>query len=165
MVSSNKLLQSILLAIAYTTATIASPMPAGAKHSTHGIREIGSGLKVEVFYPPSAYKVCIVVTNVTVLIVLTLTLTQTFSQGIGHNHRKRENATIDEAAVAFVVSQLNMKEDDIQIKATSESPIAKFAYVQQKLSGIPVANAVVNVAFNTEDKVIAFGSSFAKDST
>ena len=30
--------------------------------------------------------------------------------------------------------------------------------------GVPVANAVANVAFNNDDKVVAFGSSFVQPS-
>lgn len=41
---------------------------------------------------------------------------------------------------------------------------AKHAYVRQSYQGVPFANAVANVAFNHENKVVAYGSSFVKPS-
>lgn len=35
-------------------------------------------------------------------------------------------------------------------------------YFRQKVNGVPVANAVANVAFNKENKIASFGSSFVK---
>lgn len=50
------------------------------------------------------------------------------------------------------------------VKSTSEADEIKHAYIQQKVNGVPYANAVANVAFNKDDKVVAFGSSFVKSS-
>ena len=50
------------------------------------------------------------------------------------------------------------------MKSTAETDGAKHAYIRQRVNGVPFANAVANVAFNDEDKVVAFGSSFVKPS-
>jgi extracellular elastinolytic metalloproteinase len=39
---------------------------------------------------------------------------------------------------------------------------AKHAYMNQIHENIPFANAVANVAFNHENKVVAFGTSFVE---
>lgn len=38
-------------------------------------------------------------------------------------------------------------------------------YIKQHINGLPVANAVANVAFNKANKVVAFGSSFLTNGT
>ena len=58
-----------------------------------------------------------------------------------------------------------MSAGDVEVKSTSENSEAKHAYVHQRLNGVPFANAVANVAFNKDNKVVAFGSSFIKPST
>ncbi|KAH8089906.1 Fungalysin metallopeptidase-domain-containing protein [Cristinia sonorae] len=136
------LLNSVLLAVLSATAASSSPLSPGAKHATHRVREINPDFKLETFHPPSNY--------------------QTFGAGIDHPLRKRGDATVEDAAVAFVKSQLDVNSDDINVRSTSENSEAKHAYVQQKINGVPVANAVANVAFNKDDRVIAFGSSFVK---
>ncbi|KAH8089905.1 Fungalysin metallopeptidase-domain-containing protein [Cristinia sonorae] len=140
----SKFFNSVLLAVLYASTASASPIAPGAKFATHRVREISPDLKLETFHPASEF--------------------QTFGTGIDHPLRKREDATVEEAAVAFVESQLGVKAEDVDVKSTSENSKAKHAYVQQKLNGVPVANAVANVAFNKEDKVVAFGSSFVKPS-
>lgn len=87
---------------------------------------------------------------------------QTFGSGIDHPLRKRADATVGDAAVAFMESHLGVKVDNVNVRSTSEHSEAKHAYVQQKLNGLPVANAVANVAFNKDDRVVAFGSSFVE---
>ena len=71
---------------------------------------------------------------------------------------------MSEVAISFLESQLGVKSNDILVKTTTESSAAKHAYVQQKLNGIPVANAVANVALSKANKILAFGSSFVKPS-
>ena len=54
------LLSSVLLALAYTSATSAVPSPEAVRmHSTHHIRSVGGrGLEIEIYNPPSSYEVC-----------------------------------------------------------------------------------------------------------
>ncbi|THH27526.1 hypothetical protein EUX98_g6669 [Antrodiella citrinella] len=132
----NKFFNSILLAVLYASAVEASPLVPGAKLATHRVREVSTDFKVETFHPESAY--------------------QTFGTGVDHPLRKREDATVGDAAIAFVESHLGVKSHNIQIKSTAETSETKHAYIQQKLNGVPFANAVANVAFNKDDKVVAF---------
>ncbi|TCD65526.1 hypothetical protein EIP91_002534 [Steccherinum ochraceum] len=138
----SKFFNSVLLAVLYASAASASPLAPGAKHSTHRVREISSDLKLETFHPESSY--------------------QTFGTGIDHPLAKRADGSVGDAAAAFVESQLGVKASDVQVKSTSETSEAKHAYIQQRVYGVPFANAVANVAFNKDDKVVAFGSSFVK---
>ncbi|KAH8103011.1 Fungalysin metallopeptidase-domain-containing protein [Cristinia sonorae] len=138
----SKFSSTVLLAVLYATSVKATPMPFAAKHATHRVREISPDLRLETYHPPSDY--------------------QTFGEGIDHPLRKRQDASIETAAVAFVESQLGVKAEEVDVKSTAETDGADHAYVQQKLNGIPVANAVANVAFNKNNQVVSFGSSFVK---
>lgn len=90
---------------------------------------------------------------------------QTYGTGIDHPLRKREDATVQDAALAFIQSQLNVTAvDGMQVKSTSESFEAKHAYLQQTINGLSVSNAVANVAFSKDNKVVAFGISFVNPS-
>ena len=50
----------------------------------------------------------------------------------------------------------------MHLRSSFESDTARHVYVKQQANGIPFANAVANVAFNKDNKVAAFGSSFVK---
>ncbi|KAH8101640.1 Fungalysin metallopeptidase-domain-containing protein [Cristinia sonorae] len=135
---------SIILAVLYAALARGTPMPFAAKHATHHVREISSDLKLESYHPPTSY--------------------QTFGSGIDHPLRKRQDATVESSSVAFVESQLGVKTEEVNVKSTAETEEASHAYLQQKLNGIPFANAVANVAFNKNNQVVAFGSSFVRPS-
>ena len=66
--------------------------------------------------------------------------------------------------MAFVESHLGIQSEDVVVKSTSEADEIKHAYIQQKVNGVPYANAVANVAFNKDDKLVAFGHSFVTPS-
>ncbi|TCD65836.1 hypothetical protein EIP91_002141 [Steccherinum ochraceum] len=138
----SKFFNTVLLAVLYASAASASSLVPGAKHATHRVRNINSDVKLETFHPESSFT--------------------TFGEGVDHPLRKRDDVSVGDAAAAFVESQLGVKADAVQVKSTSENTEAKHAYIQQKLNGVPFANAVANVAFNKDDKVVAFGSSFVK---
>ncbi|KAI0069746.1 hypothetical protein K474DRAFT_992389 [Panus rudis PR-1116 ss-1] len=143
MVSFNKFFTSVFLAVMYATATNAVPFAPNAKYATHRTRIVGRDLKIETFHPESTY--------------------QTFGEGIDHPLSKRADVDVGDAAIAFVQSKVGA--DDVQVRSTSEGQKARHAYLQQKLNGIPVANAVANVAFNKDNRVVAFGNSFVKPSS
>ena len=99
------------------------------------------------------------------MILITNSLTpQTFGTGVEHALSKRADATVEDAAVAFIKDKLSVSEDSVYIRSTSSNDGIQHAYVQQKVNGIPVANAVANVAFNRQNNVVAFGSNFVKTS-
>ncbi|KAF9488922.1 hypothetical protein BDN71DRAFT_1484991 [Pleurotus eryngii] len=142
MVSFNKFFKSVFLAVTYASATSASPFPGSAKHATHRVREVGRGLQVETFHPPSSF--------------------ETFGTGIDHPLSKRDNPDLEESTIAFVESKLGVAKDAISFKSGFAGETAKHAFVKQSHDGIPFANAVANVAFNNDNKVVSFGSSFVK---
>ena len=54
-----------------------------------------------------------------------------------------------------------MTAEDLHLQSSFDSDIAvSHVFFKQKANGIPLANAVANVAFNKANTVVAFGSSF-----
>ncbi|KAJ8519598.1 hypothetical protein ONZ45_g3480 [Pleurotus djamor] len=137
-----KLVEVIAIAIAFAhiPAATATPFPDHSKHATHRLHEVGQGLKIEAFHPPSTY--------------------ESFGVGIDHPLSKRADPDLEEMAIAFVESRLGMSKDNISFKSGFSNDVAKHAYVRQSHGGIPFANAVANIAFNRDNKVVSFGSSF-----
>ncbi|PPQ79236.1 hypothetical protein CVT24_007530 [Panaeolus cyanescens] len=142
MVSFNRLLSSIVVALAYASASNAAPWPASTKFSTHHTREVGNGLKVETFHPSSSF--------------------ETFDTGIDHPLSKRDVFSLKDAAIAFAGSRLSMDHSAITFRSGFEGDVAHHAFLKQTHDGVPFANAVANVAFNKANKVVSFGSSFVK---
>ncbi|KAG6849002.1 hypothetical protein H0H93_012087 [Arthromyces matolae] len=73
--------------------------------------------------------------------------------------------TLEASSVAFVQHRLGVDASSVSFRTGFSGETAKHAYIHQTHDGIPFANAVANVAFNGDDKVVAFGSSFVKPST
>ncbi|GLB39380.1 putative fungalysin metallopeptidase (M36) [Lyophyllum shimeji] len=142
MVAFNKFFTSVFLAIAYASTTSAFAIPSEAKHATHRTRHVGRGLKVEAFHPASSY--------------------ETFGTGIDHPLSKRADTDIEGASVSFVESHLKINSSSMKFRSGYSAESAKHAYITQLHDGVPFANAVANVAFNHDNKVVAFGSSFVK---
>ncbi|KAK7687628.1 hypothetical protein QCA50_008842 [Cerrena zonata] len=143
MAAFNKFFASVLLAVLYaTTATLAVPFAPDAKYTTHRVRNVGRDLQIETYHPESTY--------------------ETFGAGVEHALSKRADATVEDATVAYISEKLGVSDDNVHIRSTSFIDGVSHAYVQQTVNGIPVANAVANIAFNSENKVVAFGSSFVK---
>ncbi|KAF8056609.1 Fungalysin metallopeptidase-domain-containing protein [Lyophyllum atratum] len=142
MVAFNKFFTSVFLAIAYASVSSAFAIPSESKHATHSTRIVGRGLKVEAFHPSSSY--------------------ETFGAGIDHPLSRRADSDLEGASVSFVESHLKVKSNTIKYRTGYSAESAKHAYVTQVHDGIPFANAVANIAYNHENKVVAFGSSFVK---
>ncbi|KAJ7182352.1 Fungalysin metallopeptidase-domain-containing protein [Mycena crocata] len=140
MVAFNKFFASVFLAIVYASSGLAAPWPATSKHTTSRVRVVGRGLKLNTFHPESTY--------------------ETFGEGIDHPLRKREETSLEDRTLAFIESHLNVGSDAVSFKSGFAGEVSEHAFVRQSIDGIPVANAVANVAFNKDDKVVAFGSSF-----
>ena len=56
-------------------------------------------------------------------------------------------------------SKANLDADSVAVHSSSDSETASHVYVKQLHNGIPIANAVANVAIK-DNKVVAFGSTF-----
>ncbi|TFY82314.1 hypothetical protein EWM64_g1700 [Hericium alpestre] len=145
MTSFSKLFTSVFLALLCSSAAVAAPYAPSAKYATHRMRLVGrdASLKVEAFHPESTY--------------------ETFGvDGLDQAHAKRDNFDLKGAAVSFVQSKLGVDQNAVTFKSGYEGDVTKHAYVKQQHAGVPFANAVANVAFNNDGKVVAFGSSFVK---
>jgi extracellular elastinolytic metalloproteinase len=77
---------------------------------------------------------------------------------------KRADATIEASARSFIESRLGLGKEKVLYRSGYSAETAKHAYVKQTHENISFANAVANVAFNHENKVVAFGSSFVNPS-
>ncbi|KAF5346161.1 hypothetical protein D9758_009964 [Tetrapyrgos nigripes] len=139
----NKFFASLFLAVVYASTALAAPWPTASKHATHRRRDISSDLQIETFHPESKF--------------------ETFGEGIDHPLSKREDASLDETAIAFAASHLGVDVNDIEVKTSFEADIISHAYLKQKHDGIAFANAVANVAIKS-NKVVSLGSSFVKPS-
>ncbi|KAJ6628602.1 Fungalysin metallopeptidase-domain-containing protein [Mycena sp. CBHHK59/15] len=141
MVAVNKFFKSVFLAIVYASSSLAAPWPINAKHATHRVRSIANDVTIEVYHPVSTY--------------------ETFGAGIDHPLRKR-SASLKESSEAFIASHLSVDASALTYHSGYAGDVASHAYANQVANGIPFANAVANVAFNSDDLVVAVGSSFVK---
>ncbi|KAJ8074564.1 hypothetical protein PM082_015466 [Marasmius tenuissimus] len=138
MVVLNKFFSSVLLAVLYASFGNAAPSTSSARHTTHRVRSIGSGLKVEAFHPQSDYK--------------------TFGAGVNLPPSFAE-AGIEDKTVSFIASQLNIDAANLSFKSGYTNDAHEVGYAKQTHDGIPFVNAVANVAFK-DKKAVAFGQSF-----
>ncbi|KAI0042801.1 hypothetical protein FA95DRAFT_1499587 [Auriscalpium vulgare] len=142
-----KLLTSVLVAVLYASSASAAPWPVVTRHTTHSTRIVGRDATVELqpFHPESTY--------------------ETFgTEGLDHPLAKRDGFDLKGAAISFVGSKLSVGEEGLHFRSSFEGETTKNAWVRQQSNGVPFANAVANVAFNHDGKVVAFGSSFVKPS-
>ncbi|OBZ77808.1 Extracellular metalloproteinase 10 [Grifola frondosa] len=108
------------------------------------VRNIGRDFKIEAYHPESSY--------------------ETFGTGIDHPLSKRVDASIEDSAIAFIQSHLGVDTDAVHVRSAFAGQAAQHVYVKQQINGVSVANAFANIAFNKDNKVVAFGSSFVKAS-
>ncbi|KAI0824948.1 Fungalysin metallopeptidase-domain-containing protein [Trametes gibbosa] len=142
MFAFKKVFASVFLAVLCATTATAVPYPLNSKFATHHTREISRDLKVEAYHPESSF--------------------ETFGEGIEHPLSKRADASVEDSAIAFIQSRAGVDPEAVHIRSAFEGEAAHHVYVKQQLNGIPFANAVANIAFNKDNKVVAFGSSFVK---
>ncbi|PIL32515.1 hypothetical protein GSI_05218 [Ganoderma sinense ZZ0214-1] len=138
---SARFVRSVYAAVILASAASAVPFPDSLKHTTLQVRTIGAHKTVESFHPESLF--------------------QTFGiDGIDHPLSARAEFSLEEAAVSFVQSKLNVTPNAAAYRTGYSNDVAQHAYIHQQINGIPIANAVANVAFNKANKVVSFGSSF-----
>ncbi|KAH9030751.1 Fungalysin metallopeptidase-domain-containing protein [Lactarius pseudohatsudake] len=156
MTSFSKLFTSVLIALLYASSTSANPWPSTSKHATHRTRSLGADgtLKLETFHPESIFEVCFYLSG----------YYQGFGvEGLDHPLARRAgNFDIKTASVSFLASKLGIRQNDIQFRTSAKAEVAQHAFLKQQINGVPVANAVANVAFNGDGKVLSFSSSFVK---
>ncbi|KAF8638159.1 hypothetical protein AX17_002402 [Amanita inopinata Kibby_2008] len=136
-----------------------APWPPHARYSTHGIRTIGKrGLQVETYHPKSTFKT---------YGPNGLSFGSSTSGGSSFASADRPGTkpwALNESSLSFIQSELGIKQEKMKYKAGYTGTVAKFAYVKQYHEGVPFANAVANVAYNNDNNIISFGSSFVNAS-
>ncbi|KAF8952906.1 Fungalysin metallopeptidase-domain-containing protein [Flammula alnicola] len=115
------------------------------QRATRRLIKIGSGVHVEAYHPPSTF--------------------ETFAEGIDHPLSKRDTFSLSDAAIAFAASHISKDTSSIVFKSGFAGDVAQHAFLTQTHEGVPFANAVANVAFNNNKKVVSFGSSFITPNT
>nr|VWO94070.1 Extracellular metalloproteinase 5 (EC (Fungalysin MEP5) [Ganoderma boninense] len=80
--------------------------------------------------------------------------------GIDHPLSACAEFSLEDAAMSFVQSKLNVASSGAVYRTGYSNDVVQHAYIHQQINGIPVTNAVANVAFNRDNKVVSFGSSF-----
>ncbi|KAH9053793.1 metalloprotease [Lactarius vividus] len=65
-------------------------------------------------------------------------------------------------ALSFLESKLGVSQDDILLRTIVPGQVAQYAFLAQKINGVPIANAVASIAFNSNGMVSSFSSSFVK---
>ncbi|KAF8952907.1 Fungalysin metallopeptidase-domain-containing protein [Flammula alnicola] len=131
-----KLLKTALLAVACASLGFASPLT----HATRRSISIGSGLHIESFHPTSTF--------------------ETFDTGIDHPLSKRSQFNLEDAAIAFLCSRLSTGASTVAYTSGFSGEVSDHAFLTQVHDGVPFSNAVANVAFNKDNQVVSFGSSF-----
>ncbi|KAH9477345.1 Extracellular metalloproteinase MEP [Psilocybe cubensis] len=137
MVSFNKFFVSVFLAVTYASSSWAVPSFSSLKHTTHRVRELANNVQLEVFNPPSTFEAY-------------------------HPLSKRAAFNLQDSAKAFIGSHLSVDPSTVEFHSGFSGDVAHHAFLKQTHAGIPFANAVANVAFNNDNKVVSVGSSFVK---
>ncbi|KAK0437607.1 Fungalysin metallopeptidase-domain-containing protein [Desarmillaria tabescens] len=131
---------TILLVVSLVKA---SPWPGYLKYSTHGLKMIGRDLKVDSYHPKTTYK----------------------TYGEGKEVASFVNGDLEKSTISFISSELGVDPSTIAYNSghTADNDMS-YAYAKQSYDGVPLANAVANVAFRN-GKAVAFGTSFVDTST
>ncbi|KAH9029338.1 Fungalysin metallopeptidase-domain-containing protein [Lactarius deliciosus] len=141
----------LLLVLLFALATSATQWPATSHPATHRTHYVGAdrSLKLEAFHPKSTFEGYGV-------------------DGVVPHPRygRYFRSTLDPgaAAVSFLASKLSVSEDNVYVRTSAQGQAAHHVFLVQKIKGVPVANAVANVAFNDNGKVSSYSSSFIKHS-
>ncbi|KAI0822089.1 Fungalysin metallopeptidase-domain-containing protein [Trametes gibbosa] len=140
---SKNFFKSVLVAVVFASVVTAAPFAANLKHTSTQMREIGPGIVVESFHPESTF--------------------ETFGvDGVAHPVSTRGDFDVRDATISFVQTRLGVHSDTVGFRTSFENDVVHHAFVRQQISGVPVANAVANVAFNKANQAVSFGSSFVK---
>lgn len=122
----------------------AAPWKHSSRYATHRVRQL-SDKTLESYHPATTYR--------------------TFGPGVASPLKKRgESGTLEENAASFIKEELNVSADGFRIRSSASTDAGGHVWAQQLVNGIPVSNAVVNVAFNKADNVVAFGANFGGSS-
>ncbi|RXW20286.1 hypothetical protein EST38_g5569 [Candolleomyces aberdarensis] len=142
-ISLSKIFTTLLATILLSTVLSvveAAPWPEYVKHSTHRVRHIGRGLKVEAFHPTTNF--------------------ETFGSNgavVAPSNNSLVASSLRETAMSYLETR-GLTADDVAWKSGFTENGASYAYLKQSHNGIPFANAVCNIALQG-DRVASWGSS------
>ncbi|KZV85209.1 putative extracellular elastinolytic metallo proteinase precursor [Exidia glandulosa HHB12029] len=133
------------LAVAFMIASgaLAAPWPSSSKHATHRLRSLPNGKRVLAFHREPTF--------------------ETFAEGIEHVAEKRAPGDWKALGLSFLESRLGA--GSLHQTSSFTNDVASHVFVQQSVKGIPVVNAVANVALNKGEKVVSFGHTFVTPKT
>ncbi|CAG7847124.1 Extracellular metalloproteinase MEP; AltName: Full=Elastinolytic metalloproteinase MEP; AltName: Full=Fungalysin MEP; Flags: Precursor [Serendipita indica DSM 11827] len=136
------LFSKLALAAASIAAVSAAPWEPSVKLSTHRPRAVSDDLTVESFHPTNIY--------------------ETYGTGVTTPLKKRgePSGSIEQSAASFVEEKLQLSSGEYNIRSSANTETGGSVWIQQLVNGIPVANAVANVALNKNEDVVAFGANF-----
>ncbi|KAI9439555.1 Fungalysin metallopeptidase-domain-containing protein [Lactarius indigo] len=149
MVSFTGFLPPALFAFLFVGTASATPWPSTFQYTTHRTHYIGAdrNVKLEAFHPESIFE-------------------RFGVDGVDplptYRRYPRDTPSAGDTAMSFLASKLGISEDDIQLRALAQGQVAQYAFLAQKINGVPIANAVANIVFNSDGKVSSFSSSFVK---
>ncbi|KAH9029326.1 Fungalysin metallopeptidase-domain-containing protein [Lactarius deliciosus] len=158
MVAFAPILPTVLFSLLFVSTTSATPQ--SWAHRTHYVGA-DRNLKLEAYHPESTFQAS----------------SHHFRFGVDgvdpfptYRRYPRDTPDISAAAVTFLASNLGVPEESIHPRASAQGQAAHHVFLVQKITiirsprqnGVPVANAVANVAFNNHRKVSSFSSSFVE---
>ncbi|KAH9030752.1 Fungalysin metallopeptidase-domain-containing protein [Lactarius pseudohatsudake] len=158
MASFPKLLSSVLIALLYASTTSGTPFLSTSKHATHRVRSLGAdgSLKLETFHPESIFEAVQSVDMLSRDSVLRDWITPSF---VAQETSTSRPPRFRSLRLSWAFNKTTF------ISCTSaKAEVAQHVFLKQQINGVPVANAVANVAFSYDGKVLSFSSSFVKPS-
>ncbi|QRV93481.1 extracellular metalloproteinase MEP [Ceratobasidium sp. AG-Ba] len=133
-----------ILASLIVSNVVAAPWNPTPRHATHRVRAIGPN-KIELtsYHPPGVF--------------------QTFGEGVSPplSRRATGDASPTEMAQKFLENKLGVSASELSRLSGHTSDAGSFEYFTQMINGVPVANAVANVAMK-DGKVVSYGANFVK---
>ncbi|CAE6434636.1 unnamed protein product [Rhizoctonia solani] len=112
----------------------------GARRHTHRSRSVGpNGVNLVSYHPPSVFE----------------------TYGIDGAGSTASRPTPEELAKSFLMEKLGVPADSLSRHSGYTSDVVSYEYFYQVINGIPISNAVANVAIK-DGKVVSYGASFIK---
>ncbi|KAH9020571.1 Fungalysin metallopeptidase-domain-containing protein [Lactarius pseudohatsudake] len=144
MVSFAKLLAPALFAFLSVRTASATPWPSKIQHNTHRTHYIGAdrSLKLEAFHPESIFEAMDPLPT--------------------YLRHPRDILNIGDIVLHFLESKLGISKDNMLLRAIVQGEAAQYAFLAQKINGVPIANAVASIALNRNGKISSLSSSFVK---
>ncbi|KAH8978800.1 Fungalysin metallopeptidase-domain-containing protein [Lactarius hatsudake] len=155
MVSFIEFLLPALFAFLFVPTASATPWPSTFQLNTHRTHyfSVDRSLKLEAFHPESIFEASFYLFRFGV-------------DGVdpfpSYRRYPRDTPNLSNSALSFLASKLGISEGNILLRAIARGQVAQYIFLAQQINGVPIANAVANIAFNSKGMVSSFSSSFVK---